>query len=144
MCRGAAFRDSRSRSRNVPRLRDVSTMAKLLAQMGVAVERGDEKTVLHAKSITDPTAAFELVKTMRAVGAGARSAPRALADRPRCRCPGGCAIGQRPVGPARQRACRRWGATISIEHGYMQAVGAPPARRAHRDGHGDRSPEPRT
>jgi UDP-N-acetylglucosamine 1-carboxyvinyltransferase len=51
---------------NVPKLRDVSTMAKLLAQMGVSVDRGEARTVLQAKAITDPTATYELVKTMRA------------------------------------------------------------------------------
>src|SRR5919109_4207584 len=52
---------------NVPQLRDVSTMAKLLAQMGVGVERAPEgRVVLHAPSIKDPTASYEMVKTMRA------------------------------------------------------------------------------
>ena len=52
---------------NVPRLRDVATMAKLLGEMGVRVERTLEGQVtLHASAIKDPTASYELVKTMRA------------------------------------------------------------------------------
>ena len=104
---------------NVPRLRDVSTMAKLLAQMGVAVERGDEKTVLHARSITDPTAAYELVKTMRA-SVLVLGPLLARCGQAKVSLPGGCAIGQRPV-DQHVKGLQAMGATISIEHGYMQA-----------------------
>jgi UDP-N-acetylglucosamine 1-carboxyvinyltransferase len=104
---------------NVPRLRDVSTMAKLLAQMGVAVERGDEKTVLHAKSITDPTAAYELVKTMRA-SVLVLGPLLARCGQAKVSLPGGCAIGQRPV-DQHVKGLQAMGATIAIEHGYMQA-----------------------
>jgi len=104
---------------NVPRLRDVSTMAKLLAQMGVAVERGDEKTVLQAKSITDPTAAYELVKTMRA-SVLVLGPLLARCGQAKVSLPGGCAIGQRPV-DQHVKGLQAMGATISIEHGYMQA-----------------------
>ena len=39
---------------NVPRLMDVATMAKLLAQMGVRIERGAEgRMTLRAESIDD-------------------------------------------------------------------------------------------
>ena len=104
---------------NVPRLRDVSTMAKLLAQMGVAVERGDERTVLHAQSITDPTAAYELVKTMRA-SVLVLGPLLARCGQAKVSLPGGCAIGQRPV-DQHVKGLQAMGATISIEHGYMQA-----------------------
>ncbi len=104
---------------NVPRLRDVSTMAKLLAQMGVAVERGDDKTVLHARSITDPTAAYELVKTMRA-SVLVLGPLLARCGQAKVSLPGGCAIGQRPV-DQHVKGLQAMGATISIEHGYMQA-----------------------
>src|SRR5262245_37876675 len=51
---------------NLPLLRDVSTMAKLLGQMGVAVERANGGMTLRAEPIREPTADYELVKTMRA------------------------------------------------------------------------------
>ena len=104
---------------NVPRLRDVSTMAKLLAQMGVAVERGDEETVLHAGSISDPTAAYDLVKTMRA-SVLVLGPLLARCGRAKVSLPGGCAIGARPV-DQHVKGLEAMGATISIEHGYMQA-----------------------
>ncbi|MFM8677566.1 MAG: UDP-N-acetylglucosamine 1-carboxyvinyltransferase, partial [Burkholderiaceae bacterium] len=57
---------------NVPRLRDVSTMKKLLAQMGTRIETvGDQAAVQeqlahHSDAMTPLQAPYELVKTMRA------------------------------------------------------------------------------
>src|SRR5258706_8896861 len=52
---------------NVPRLADVSTAARLLAQMGVEVERDDDdRMTLRAAQVTNRLAPYELVKTMRA------------------------------------------------------------------------------
>jgi len=104
---------------NVPRLRDVSTMARLLAQMGVAVERSEQGTVLHAKAITDPTATYELVKTMRA-SVLVLGPLLARCGEAKVSLPGGCAIGARPV-DQHVKGLQAMGATISIEHGYMQA-----------------------
>jgi UDP-N-acetylglucosamine 1-carboxyvinyltransferase len=104
---------------NVPRLRDVSTMAKLLAQMGVAVERSEQSTLLHAKAITDPTATYELVKTMRA-SVLVLGPLLARCGQAKVSLPGGCAIGARPV-DQHVKGLQAMGATISIEHGYMQA-----------------------
>ena len=54
---------------NVPRLQDVSTMLKLLRNMGVLAERhadAPETVTLDASAISAPEAPYELVKTMRA------------------------------------------------------------------------------
>ncbi|HJT61540.1 MAG TPA: UDP-N-acetylglucosamine 1-carboxyvinyltransferase, partial [Burkholderiales bacterium] len=104
---------------NVPRLRDVSTMARLLAQMGVSVERAENRTLLHAKAISDPTAAYELVKTMRA-SVLVLGPLLARCGEAKVSLPGGCAIGARPV-DQHVKGLQAMGATISIEHGYMQA-----------------------
>ena len=104
---------------NVPRLRDVSTMARLLAQMGVAVEHCEQGAVLHAKAITDPTATYELVKTMRA-SVLVLGPLLARCGEAKVSLPGGCAIGARPV-DQHVKGLQAMGATISIEHGYMQA-----------------------
>jgi UDP-N-acetylglucosamine 1-carboxyvinyltransferase len=104
---------------NVPKLRDVSTMAKLLAQMGVSVDRGEARTVLQAKAITDPTATYELVKTMRA-SVLVLGPLLARCGEAKVSLPGGCAIGARPV-DQHVKGLQAMGATISIEHGYMQA-----------------------
>ena len=41
---------------NVPALRDVSTMTRLLSEMGVQAERSAGRLVLHAASVKEPTA----------------------------------------------------------------------------------------
>src|SRR5687767_15510752 len=104
---------------NLPQLRDVSTMAKLLGQMGVAVERGEGRMTLHASQIREPTAAYDLVKTMRA-SVLVLGPLLARCGQAKVSLPGGCAIGARPV-DQHVKGLQAMGATISIEHGYMQA-----------------------
>ena len=105
---------------NVPRLRDVSTMAKLLGEMGLGVERSPEgRVVLHAAAIKDPTASYELVKTMRA-SVLVLGPLLARCGRARVSLPGGCAIGARPV-DQHVKGLEAMGATIAVEHGYMHA-----------------------
>jgi UDP-N-acetylglucosamine 1-carboxyvinyltransferase len=110
---------------NLPRLRDVSTMAKLLGQMGVEVDRADEKITLRAKAIAEPTASYELVKTMRA-SVLVLGPLLARCGRAKVSLPGGCAIGARPV-DQHVKGLEAMGATIAIEHGYMHAT----AKRLH-------------
>jgi UDP-N-acetylglucosamine 1-carboxyvinyltransferase len=105
---------------NVPRLVDVATMGRLLAQMGVAVDRaGDHEIVVQAREIRDPTASYELVKTMRA-SVLVLGPLLARCGRAKVSLPGGCAIGQRPV-DQHVKGLQAMGATISMEHGYMHA-----------------------
>ena len=109
---------------NVPTLMDVRTMAKLLAQMGVEVgaqyagenEGGLE---LRARTITNPEAPYELVKTMRA-SVLVLGPLLARCGQARVSLPGGCAIGARPV-DQHVKGLQAMGATISIEQGYMHA-----------------------
>ncbi|HEV2430085.1 MAG TPA: UDP-N-acetylglucosamine 1-carboxyvinyltransferase [Burkholderiales bacterium] len=105
---------------NVPALRDVSTMARLLGQMGLRVERSPEHVVLHAPSIEDPTASYDLVKTMRA-SVLVLGPLLARCGRAKVSLPGGCAIGARPV-DQHVKGLEAMGATIAIEHGYMHAT----------------------
>jgi UDP-N-acetylglucosamine 1-carboxyvinyltransferase len=104
---------------NIPRLMDISTMAKLMARMGVEVERSANALVLNAKSISDPTAPYDLVKTMRA-SVLVLGPLLARCGRARVSLPGGCAIGLRPV-DQHVKGLQAMGASISIEHGYMHA-----------------------
>ena len=111
---------------NVPRLMDVSTMAKLLAQMGVEVDAGDGgRIVLRAARLGEPVAAYEMVKTMRA-SVLVLGPLLARCGRARVSLPGGCAIGQRPV-DQHVKGLEAMGAEIEIEHGYMNAR----AKRLH-------------
>jgi UDP-N-acetylglucosamine 1-carboxyvinyltransferase len=105
---------------NVPRLMDISTMSKLLAQMGVRIERDGPRAVLQAEQIKDPTAPYELVKTMRA-SVLVLGPLLARCGRAKVSLPGGCAIGQRPV-DQHVKGLQAMGATITIDHGYMHAA----------------------
>ena len=104
---------------NVPRLMDVSTMARLLARMGVAVDRSADTVQLSAAKISDPTAPYDLVKTMRA-SVLVLGPLLARCGRAKVSLPGGCAIGLRPV-DQHVKGLQAMGAAISIEHGYMHA-----------------------
>jgi UDP-N-acetylglucosamine 1-carboxyvinyltransferase len=87
--------------------------------MGVAVERTAGGINLEAANISNPTAPYELVKTMRA-SVLVLGPLLARCGRARVSLPGGCAIGQRPV-DQHVKGLQAMGATIAIEHGYMHA-----------------------
>jgi UDP-N-acetylglucosamine 1-carboxyvinyltransferase len=107
---------------NVPRLNDVGTMAGLLAQMGVAVDRETVGTcVLDAANIDWPLAPYELVKTMRA-SILALGPLLARCGEARVSLPGGCAIGLRPV-DQHVKGLVAMGANIDLDHGYINAKG---------------------
>jgi UDP-N-acetylglucosamine 1-carboxyvinyltransferase len=115
---------------NVPQLMDVRTMAKLLRQMGVAAEPpADGRMVLHAARITEPTAGYDLVKTMRA-SVLVLGPLLARCGQAKVSLPGGCAIGQRPV-DQHVKGLQAMGATIAIEHGYMHASALSSDRGLH-------------
>ncbi|HEY4636870.1 MAG TPA: UDP-N-acetylglucosamine 1-carboxyvinyltransferase [Burkholderiales bacterium] len=105
---------------NVPRLMDVRTMAKLLAQMGVDVGSQDDGRIeLRAREVKDPTAGYEMVKTMRA-SVLVLGPLLARCGRARVSLPGGCAIGARPV-DQHVKGLQAMGADITVEHGTMNA-----------------------
>ncbi|MCX7893747.1 MAG: UDP-N-acetylglucosamine 1-carboxyvinyltransferase [Burkholderiales bacterium] len=109
---------------NVPHLRDVTTMVRLLAQMGVAatLDEGGALT-LDAAGLANPVAPYELVRTMRA-SILVLGPLVARAGEARVSLPGGCAIGLRPV-DQHLKGLAAMGAEIAVEHGYIHA-------RAHR------------
>jgi len=104
---------------NVPRLRDVTTMLQLLAQMGVAVERDSDVVLLDAGRLERALAPYELVKTMRAsiLVLGPLVARHGEA---RVSLPGGCAIGLRPV-DQHIKGLEALGAEVQVEQGYITA-----------------------
>jgi UDP-N-acetylglucosamine 1-carboxyvinyltransferase len=106
---------------HVPQLMDVRTMAKLLRQLGAEVSPlADGRMTLRAARITDPTAGYDLVKTMRA-SVLVLGPLLARGGRARVSLPGGCAIGLRPV-DQHVKGLQAMGAAIAIEHGYMNAA----------------------
>jgi len=105
---------------NIPHLNDVTTMVKLLRQLGVEVIFHDGvRLEIDASSVSNFVAPYDLVKTMRAsiVVLGPLLARFGQAD---VSLPGGCAIGARPV-DLHVNALRAMGASIEIENGYIRA-----------------------
>jgi len=107
---------------NIPKVRDLITMSKLLAFMGAKVSIADipaSDYVIQAVSLSDAVAPYELVKTMRAsiLTLGPLMARMGVA---RVSLPGGCAIGARPV-DLHLAALEKMGAEITTDHGYIQA-----------------------
>jgi UDP-N-acetylglucosamine 1-carboxyvinyltransferase len=107
---------------NIPKVRDLITMSKLLAFMGATVSITDipaSDYVIQAVTLSDAVAPYELVKTMRAsiLTLGPLMARMGVA---RVSLPGGCAIGARPV-DLHLAALEKMGAKITTDHGYIQA-----------------------
>ncbi len=104
---------------NVPGLRDVGTLLRLLRSLGATVERDASRVTLSASALGEPVASYELVKTMRAsilvLGPLLTRFGHA-----RVSLPGGCAIGERPV-DLHIKGLQAMGAHIEIEHGYIVA-----------------------
>src|SRR3954470_28804 len=110
---------------NAPVLADISTMAHLLVQHGVAVTRGEEGAdsghvvELSAGHITSSTAPYDLVRKMRA-SVLVLGPLVARCGRARVSLPGGCAIGTRPV-DLHLKGLERLGAEITLTEGYIEA-----------------------
>ncbi len=104
---------------NVPELNDVTTMCKLLQQMGMSIEIDDGQIVLSAASIVKPEAPYDMVKTMRAAILVLGPLVARFGEA-RVSLPGGCAIGSRPV-DLHIKGLQAMGAEIHIAHGYIHA-----------------------
>ena len=108
--------------RNIPKVRDIITMAKLLAFTGATVgtpEFPASEYSIQAKSVADAAAPYDLVKTMRA-SILALGPLLARVGAARVSLPGGCAIGARPV-DLHLAALEQMGAQISTSRGYIEA-----------------------
>ena len=108
--------------RNIPKVRDLITMSKLLAFMGASVsvtEIPASDYTISAPTLSHAEAPYELVKTMRAsiLTLGPLMARLGAA---RVSLPGGCAIGARPI-DLHLAALEKMGAEIIMSHGYIEA-----------------------
>jgi UDP-N-acetylglucosamine 1-carboxyvinyltransferase len=105
---------------NVPHLNDISTMLRLLGDMGVGVTMdGVDGLVLDGGGVNNPVASYEMVKTMRA-SILVLGPLLARCGEARVSLPGGCAIGARPV-DQHIRGLQAMGADIRVEQGYVHA-----------------------
>jgi UDP-N-acetylglucosamine 1-carboxyvinyltransferase len=108
----------------VPRLRDISTLGKVLGHMGSAVERfdagedGRETVRIDPRSVERAEAPYDLVKTMRA-SVLVLGPLLARYGRARISLPGGCAIGARPI-DQHLKGLELLGAKTSLSEGYVE------------------------
>jgi UDP-N-acetylglucosamine 1-carboxyvinyltransferase len=106
--------------RNVPEVRDIRTMGKVLAELGADVNlRIGNVVEIKAGTLKSVEAPYELVKTMRA-SVLVLGPLLAREGRARVSLPGGCAIGARPINLHLQ-AFEKMGATIEVTSGYVEA-----------------------
>jgi UDP-N-acetylglucosamine 1-carboxyvinyltransferase len=104
---------------NLPHLQDVSTMLRLLRQIGLQISQQGEHCTLQGNAIDRLEAPYELVKTMRA-SILVLGPLLARFGEARVSLPGGCAIGSRPV-EQHIKGLQAMGAEIRIEAGYIHA-----------------------
>ena len=123
MMAAALLIPGRSIIHNVPQLRDVVTMQRVLAQLGARGGYPNHSFEIDATELTQIEAPWDLVRTMRA-SIYVLGPLLARMGRARVSLPGGCAWGPRPV-DLHLRGLELLGAKISLEHGYIVAE-APP------------------
>ena len=105
---------------NVPHLNDITTMLRLLGDMGVGVTMdGIDGMVLNGGGLNNAVASYEMVKTMRA-SILVLGPLVARCGEARVSLPGGCAIGARPV-DQHIKGLQAMGADVKVEQGYVHA-----------------------
>ncbi|MDC4954816.1 UDP-N-acetylglucosamine 1-carboxyvinyltransferase [Acinetobacter baumannii] len=105
---------------NVPNLKDVNTLVKLIGGLGVTISYENDMVKADTSTLDNQFAPYELVKTMRAsiLVLGPLLARYGNA---KVSLPGGCAIGSRPV-DQHLKALEALGAHIEVENGYVHAT----------------------
>ena len=107
--------------KNIPVVRDVETMAKLLITIGSTVkfDKKKKRIEIHNKRTLKTFAPYYLLKTMRA-GVLVLGALLTKYKMAKVSLPGGCAIGSRPI-DLHLEALKKMGAKIRIKDGYIHA-----------------------
>jgi UDP-N-acetylglucosamine 1-carboxyvinyltransferase len=105
------------RLRNVPRLRDTQTFARVLELLGAKVSFEGNLLTIDTHGVTSVEAPYELVKTMRA-SIYVLGPLLARFGQARVSLPGGCAWGPRPVN-LHLAGLQAMGAALDIDHGYI-------------------------
>lgn len=105
--------------RNLPELRDIRTMNRILQELGVGVESTGNLTSYDPSNVVSCEATYDLVKTMRAsvlvlgpLLGRFKTAKVSL--------PGGCAIGTRPI-DIHLENLEKMGTKINLTGGYVEA-----------------------
>lgn len=105
--------------KRVPRLKDVMTMGRLLADLGAGFHLEKNEAILDCTKIRNYEAPYELVSTMRA-SVLVLGPLLARLGKAKVSLPGGCAIGARPIN-LHLMGLEKMGASIKLESGYIIA-----------------------
>jgi UDP-N-acetylglucosamine 1-carboxyvinyltransferase len=120
--------DDRLTLTNLPHLVDITTLARLLGELGVQIEMNGHANGGHAgralsltaRNVTSTTASYDLVRKMRA-SVLVLGPLLARYGKARVSLPGGCAIGTRPV-DLHLKGLSALGAEIELDGGYINAA----------------------
>jgi len=114
--------DEKSVIRNIPSLRDIATMLKILKNFGARVVQDGDVITVEPKGYTKYTAPYDLVSTMRAsiCVLGPLLAKQKKAE---VSFPGGCIIGPRPI-DIHLKGLSALNAKLKVERGYIIADGS--------------------
>jgi len=106
---------------NVPDLKDVSTIGRLLTHFGAQFSYKNRKAFVDTERVKTPEAPYDLVRTMRA-SVLVLGPLLARFGKAKVSLPGGCAIGARPIN-LHLLGLEKMGADIKLESGYVLAKG---------------------
>ena len=104
---------------NVPGLKDIMTMGRLLANLGAGFHYDKSKVTISTEKIRIFEAPYDLVRTMRA-SILVLGPLLAKYGRAKVSLPGGCAIGARPIN-LHLMGLEKMGAEIKLASGYVVA-----------------------
>jgi UDP-N-acetylglucosamine 1-carboxyvinyltransferase len=113
--------DDRSVVGNIPDLKDMSTMLKILKNFGVIVKQESDRITVEPRGYNRYVAPYDLVSTMRASVCVLGPLLGKL-KKARVSFPGGCVIGPRPI-DLHLKGLRALGAELKVEGGYIIADG---------------------
>ena len=104
---------------NLPDIRDVRVLARILEQMGASVDYHSGCMTLDPRCVTSREATYDLIRPMRApyylLGAMLGKFGEA-----QIALPGGCEIGQRPI-DQHLKGMEALGAEVEVSHGFVSA-----------------------
>lgn len=121
MMTAALLADSPCVIHNIPRLRDIDTMANMLRFVGAEVEQKDDTLFIDPRNFNHAEAPYDMVRKMRA-SIYVLGPMLAKLRRARVSMPGGCVIGQRPI-DIHIRGIKALGAEVTMEPGYINTNG---------------------
>jgi UDP-N-acetylglucosamine 1-carboxyvinyltransferase len=114
----ALMADEPSKLLDIPNLRDVNNLCRIIDKMGCRVERNQNEVFIDPVNLNKPEADHELARKLRASYyiLGVLLAKKGWA---RTSLPGGCNIGNRPI-DLHLKGFKALGAEIRLDHGIVE------------------------